>query len=74
MEIEIEKSNLNLKIEILFKQKSKFEFYFLFFKKLKIEEQILFKSSLGNVTNQRSAWAKKKFHKKTNRNSFFNFY
>ena len=30
--------------------------------------------SLGDVTDQRSAWAQRKFRKKMNRNSCFNFY
>ena len=34
----------------------------------------LFKGNLGHVTDQRSASTWKKSHKKTNRNSFFNFY
>ena len=77
MEIEIWKSNLNLKFEFQFKQKSKFDFYFLFSIFWKIEntwKDSFFKSSLGDVTDQRSASAQKRFHEITKRNSFFNFY
>ena len=77
MEIEIWKSNLNLKFEFQFKQKSKFDFYFLFSIFWKIEntwKDSFFKSSLGDVTDQRSASAQKRFHEITKRNPFFNFY
>ena len=68
MEIEIWKSNLNLKFEIRLSS----IFYFL-----KIEnawKDSFFKSSLGDVTDHRSASAQKRFCEIMNRNSFFNFY
>ena len=37
-------------------------------------EDLFFKGSLGDVTDQRSASAQKRFREKTNRSSFFNFY
>ena len=69
-EIETWQSNSNLKLEIWFKQNSNFKLHFLYFKKLKIDEKIRF---LGDADDQISAWVQKKFRKKTNRNSFFNF-
>ena len=37
-------------------------------------KRFIFKGNLGDVSDQRSASTQKKFHKKTNRNLFFNFY
>ena len=36
-------------------------------------KRFVFKGSLGDVTDQWSAWAKKKIRKKASRNSFHNF-
>ena len=55
---EIQKLHLNFEIRV--RQRSKFKFFF--------------KGKLGDMTDQRSVWAKKIFCKETNRNSFFNFY
>ena len=73
--------NRNLKIKFEFKIRNSIEtktkiwvLGSIFWKIENKWKDSFFKGSLGDVTDQRSASAQKRFREKTNRSSFFNFY